>query len=227
MKSQHDDHHDTRVGWLKRNLIAGLAVATPILITFWVFKTVVVFLDNMLVGFIPNRFHLSALIFRFTGIELGFDVPGLGLIVALALLVLMGILIRNVIGKALFEMWEAILDVIPGVRSIYRATKQITETFTAPDSNAFRRVVMVEYPRRDTWSIAFVSDEARGQVQATSEKKLLNIFVPTTPNPTSGFLLFVPEEETIPLEMTVEEALKLVISAGLVTPDVPTDSDNA
>lgn len=218
MNSQHNDSGPNRVGWLKRSFIAGLAVATPILITLWVFKVVVVFLDNLIVGFIPEAWHLSALVYKITGIELGFQVPGLGLIVALILLFFTGVLVRNVIGRTLLEMWEAVLEVIPGVRSIYRATKQITETVTAHDSKAFRKAVLVEYPHPDAWAVGFVSDEAKGEVQASSGSKLLSVFVPTTPNPTSGFLLFVPESRVVMLEMSVEDALKLVISAGLVVP---------
>ena len=225
MKNSDEAPHGTKAGWVKRNLLAGLAVVTPLFIPLWVFWIVVNFLDKLLVSFIPEAFHLHAMLSRLTGIDISFQLPGLGLIVTLILLLVMGVMARNIIGRSLLYMGEGILNAIPGVRTVYRAVKQITETITTQNSNAFRRVVMVEYPRTGVWSVAFVSDDAKGQIQATSDKKLLNIFIPTTPNPTSGFLLFVPEEDTIPLDMSVEEALKLVISAGLVTPDVKPDGE--
>ena len=219
MKNSQGSTSRSKVGWIKRNVFAGLAVAIPIFIPLWVLWIVVRFLDSILVGFIPQAFHLHALIARFTGYEVSFQLPGIGLIVTLLLLVAMGIMARNIIGRSLLEMGEAILDAIPGVRTIYRAVKQITETITAQNANNFRRVVKVQHPQKGVWALGFVSDDAKGKIQATSDKKLLNVFIPTTPSPMSGSLLFFAEEDTIPLDMSVEDALKVVISAGLVTPE--------
>lgn len=204
--------------FLKVNLLAGLVVLAPLVITLWLFKTLVVAVDNRLIGIVPQKYRLNALLEQYFGVQLGFDVHGLGLLVGIILLVLSGLLVRNIFGKTLLLWGERILGTIPGVRSVYHAIKQVTETVTSANSKSFRKVVMIEYPRKGIWSIGFVSGSTKGQAQKEVKHRLINVFLPTTPNPTSGFLLFVPEQDLIELDMTVEQGLKMIISAGIVTP---------
>lgn len=203
---------------LKVNLFAGLVVLAPLVITLWLFKTIVVGIDNRLLGFIPQQYHVSALIEKFFGVQIGFELHGLGLLAGIIFLVLAGVLVRNIFGKTLLSWGESVLGTIPGVRSVYHAIKQIIETVASSKSKSFRKVVMLEYPRKGIWSIGFVSGSTKGQAQSEVPEKLINVFLPTTPNPTSGFLLFVPEQDLIELDMTVDQGLKMIISAGIVTP---------
>lgn len=204
--------------FLKVNLIAGLVVLAPLVITLWLFKNIVVAVDNRLIGLVPQKYRLNNLIEAVFGVQPGFDIHGLGLLAGIVFLVMAGLLVRNIFGKTLLAWGEAVVNTIPGVRSVYHAIKQITETVASSNSKSFRKVVMLQYPRKGIWSIGFVSGTTKGQVQAETDKKLVNVFLPTTPNPTSGFLLFVPEKDLIELDMTVDQGLKMIISAGIVTP---------
>ena len=204
--------------FLKVNLFAGLVVLAPLVITLWLFKTIVVAVDNRLIGLVPQQYRLNALLEHYFGLQLGFDIHGLGLLAGIILLVISGLLVRNIFGKTILLWGERILGTIPGVRSVYHAIKQITETVTSANSKSFRKVVMLEYPRKGIWAIGFVSGSTKGQAQKEVAQKLINVFLPTTPNPTSGFLLFVPEQDLIELDMTVDQGLKMIISAGIVTP---------
>lgn len=206
------------LAFIKLNFFAGLVVLAPLFITLWLFKTIVVSVDNTLLGFVPERYHLNNLLFEHFEIILPFDPHGLGLLAGVVFLVLVGLAVRNIFGRTLIGWGERILGRIPGVSSIYNALKQITETVTSTNSKSFRKVVMVEYPRKGIWAIGFVSGTTQGQAQRAIEHKLINVFLPTTPNPTSGFLLFFPEEDLIELDMTVDQGLKMIISAGIVTP---------
>jgi uncharacterized membrane protein len=149
---------------------------------------------------------------------LPFWIPGSGLIIVLAGLIIVGIAARNYLGGRLVKVWERILDRMPIVRSIYGATKQIMETIFSDKSEAFRDVVMFEFPRKGMWAIGFVTGESRGEVQEKTAQTVMNVFFPTTPNPTSGFLIFVPREDLVYLKMSVEDAIKLIVSGGIVTP---------
>ena len=205
--------------FLKVNMLAGLVVLLPLVVTIWLFKTIVITIDNMLLGFIPPSYQLNTLIEKMFGVHINFSIYGLGLVVGLVFLVVLGIFVRNIIGRTLLAWGESILGTIPGVRSVYYAIKQIIETVASSNSTSFRKVVLFEYPRKGIWAIGFVSSAVRGQAQALTEKKLINVFLPTTPNPTSGFFLMVPEEELTELNMTVEQGLKMIISAGIVNPE--------
>ncbi len=148
---------------------------------------------------------------------IGFSIPGLGLIFTLILLLITGLLVTNFLGDKLINAWEKILSRIPLIRTIHSAVKQVISILAQPTGRSFRRVLIVEYPRRGTWSIAFqTSDQFTGSPHS---KDMVTVFIPTTPNPTSGFLLVIPKSEAYPLDMTVEEALKMVISLGVVMPD--------
>ena len=151
---------------------------------------------------------------------LPFSIPGIGLLLALIGLTLIGALTAGMLGRALNSLLEGILNRLPVIRSLYGAIKQIMETVLANKSSAFRECVLIEYPRRGIWTIGFITGTTRGEVQEKTAEDMINVFVPTTPNPTSGFLLFVPVRDVIRLRMPIEDGLKLVVSGGIVTPPV-------
>jgi len=173
----------------------------------WIF---VDFVDGKITPLIPVQYNPST--------YLPFYIPGLGLVVMTVILILIGWLTAGFMGRLFLRVSERILRRMPVIRSIYGAIKQIFETVLKKQSNAFREVVLVEYPRRGIWVIAFITGRTEGEIQHIIKEEVMNIFLPTTPNPTSGFLLFVPKKELISLSMTVEEAIKMVISGGIVTP---------
>ena len=149
---------------------------------------------------------------------LGRNVPGVGIVIALILVTTVGALFANVAGRFLVRFGEGLVARVPVVRTVYGVLKQIFDAVLAQSANAFREVVLIEYPRRGIWVIGFVTSPTRGEVQRVTADEMVNVFLPTTPNPTSGFLLFVPRKDCIPLDMTVEEGVKLVISGGIVSP---------
>ncbi|HCP01660.1 MAG TPA: hypothetical protein DIT35_09225, partial [Rhodospirillaceae bacterium] len=146
------------------------------------------------------------------------DIPGVGLIVLIISLIIIGALTRMLLGRTLVRLGESLVNRMPVVRSVYGATKQVVETVLKSQSDAFRQVVLFEYPRRGSWAIGFVTGQTKGEVQNLTNDDVVNVFLPTTPNPTSGYLLFLPRREIIPLSMTVEEGIKMIISGGIVTP---------
>jgi uncharacterized membrane protein len=178
-------------------------------ITLWVITGILGVMDRVLV-IIPARFHPHT--------YLPFKVPGLGLILTLIVVMLTGILVKNYVGRRVVDLGEYVLSSIPFVRPIYAAVKQLSQAAFGDSQDAFKRVILIEFPRRDIYCLAFVTGTASGETQEKTTKKLINVFVPTTPNPTSGFFLMVPEEDTIRLSMTVEDAFKLLISGGMVAP---------
>jgi uncharacterized membrane protein len=196
--------------WLRTNFFTGLLVIAPILITFYIIKFTVSLVDNAVTSLFPSKYAPSN--------YLPYDIPGIELIFGTLALILFGILIRNYVGVKLLSWGEHVLHSIPGVRNIYGAVKQIIETLSTSNSSSFREVVLIEYPRKGVWVVAFVTGRTEGEIQRLHEDELVNIFVPTTPNPTSGFLLFLPRRELTPLQMSVEQGVKLVISAGIITP---------
>lgn len=195
---------------LRNYFLTGLVVAAPIGITgylTWLFITSV---DQWVTPLIPTAYNPET--------YLPFSIPGLGVVIVAAFLILLGALTANFFGRALIRWGERILDAMPVVRSIYGTLKQIFETVTSHSAASFRDVVLVEYPRKGLWAIAFVSSETKGEIRHRLDQEMVNVFLPTTPNPTSGYLLFVPKKDVVYLDMTVEEGVKYVISAGLVTP---------
>ncbi|MDC1134498.1 DUF502 domain-containing protein, partial [Alphaproteobacteria bacterium] len=150
--------------------------------------------------------------------QLPHQIPGLGLIISIFTITIIGALTPGFIGRTLLKAGERVLDKMPVVRTIYGAIKQIMETVMSTNSESFREVVLVEYPRKNIWVIGFVTGETKGEVQSLNKSHLINIFIPTTPNPTSGFLLFIPKEDLVYMDMKVEDAVKMVISGGIVTP---------
>lgn len=197
-------------GRLRGYLLAGILVTAPISITIyltWVFLT---FVDTRVARILPEEWY--------QGLYGGTTVPGVGLVVSLVFFVIVGWFATNFLGRLFIRLSEYVVDRMPVIRTVYGAIKQIFETIMASQSKAFREAVMLEYPRKGVWSIGFVTGKSKGEVQQATKNETINVFVPTTPNPTSGYLLFVPKKELIYLEMSVEEAVKLVVSAGIITP---------
>ena len=183
---------------------------TPLILTIYVVWAFITFVDNLVVPLVPYYYRPST--------YLPFPIPGLGLIIVFIFTTFVGVLATGLFGRTLIRLWENILSRMPVVRSVYSAIKQILETVMATQSDAFRQAVLVEYPRKDIWAIGFVTGSTKGEVGENVDKKMVNVFMPTTPNPTSGFLLFFPEKDLIFLKMSVEDALKLVVSGGMVIP---------
>ena len=197
---------------LRRWFLTGLLVTGPIVVTVYIVWLVVDIIDNQVVRLLPENLNPDQYLL---------DLPGVGLVIAVITIIMIGALTTNFIGVSLIRFGESIVSRVPVARSVYGAIKQIMETIMASQSDAFREVVLIEYPRRGIWAIGFVTGGTRGEVQNLSSENLINVFVPTTPNPTSGFLLFFPREDAITLDMGVEEAVKMVVSGGIVTPDDP------
>ncbi|MDP3704280.1 MAG: DUF502 domain-containing protein [Legionellaceae bacterium] len=200
---------------IRSYLLAGLVVWLPILVTFVVLRFIIDLLDQTM-ALLPNAYQPEQLI--------GINIPGLGVLLSLVLLLITGLIATNILGQRLVIMSEGLLDKIPLVRTIYNATKQMMHAIFASNSQAFRKVLMVEYPRKGMWSVAFQTGSASDEVVKHAGKEMVSIFIPTTPNPTSGFLMMVPREDVIELSMTTDEALKFIISLGVMQPHVPTKS---
>ena len=195
---------------LRAYLFAGILVTAPIFITFYLAWLFVTFVDSKINPLIPAKYNPET--------YLPFAVPGLGLIVLIVALMLVGALTAGFFGRLWMRISERVLNQMPVIRNVYSAVKQILETVLAQQSNAFREAVLIEYPRRGIWAIGFLTGKTKGEVQNLTEEECINVFLPTTPNPTSGYLLFVPRRDVIVLGMTVEEGIKMVVSGGIVTP---------
>ena len=198
-------------GRLRGYLIAGILVTAPIGITVYLTYIFLSFIDSKVVLLLPQDWY-NALYGQTT-------FPGIGLFIALAAFIVIGWFATNFLGRLIIRISEYFVDRMPVIRTLYGAIKQIFETIMASQSSAFREVVMLEYPRKGVWSIGFVTGTTEGQVQEMTAQETVNVFVPTTPNPTSGYLLFVPKTELKYLDMSVEEGVKLVVSAGIIAPD--------
>ena len=192
---------------LKRYLIAGLLVWIPIVATIAVLRILLELVDGVLT-LLPEAYQPQTL--------LGVNIPGLGLIIILIILMITGLFVRNYFGHRLIAYWEAMLSRIPLVRTIYNGVKQSMQVVLSTKGDSFRQVLLVQYPRKGLWSIGFLTNKC--QTQQSSKPELLTLFIPTTPNPTSGFLILAKPEETIPLDLSVDQALKFVISLGTVMP---------
>ncbi|MEC9290857.1 MAG: DUF502 domain-containing protein [Pseudomonadota bacterium] len=199
--------------FLRDNFIAGILLVLPVLITFYILTFVIGLVESTVTEIIPFEERIN----KYVPYDMGNIVE---LFIALSALIFIGIIARLYVGKKLLGWWDALMLSIPGVRAIYGATKQIIETVSVSNSSSFRDVVLVEYPRKGLYAIAFVTGETRGEVQKVTDDTMVNVFLPTTPNPTSGFLLFVPKKDMIKLHMTVDQGVKMVISGGIVTPSM-------
>lgn len=194
----------------RSRFFAGLLVTVPIVLTIYLVWVIVNSVDNMVANVLPNQFNPN--------LYLPFDIPGLGLIIFIVAMILIGTITASFLGRFFHRRFELVMNRLPLVRGLYSAIKQIMDTVFSQRSQAFREAVLVEYPRRNIWTIAFITGETSGEIKNIHEDNIINIYVPTTPNPTSGFLLFVPKSDVISLNMSVEEALKMIISTGIVTP---------
>ena len=195
---------------IRSYLLAGLVVWLPILVTFVVLRFMIDLLDQTL-ALLPHSYQPEQLI--------GMHLPGFGVLLSLVLLLITGVVATNLLGQRLVRWSEAILDKIPLVRSIYNATKQVIQALFATNSQAFRKVLLVEYPRKGMWSVAFQTGAAPSEAALHTGVEMVSIFIPTTPNPTAGFLMLVPKSDTVELSMSVEAALKFIISLGVMQSD--------
>ncbi|MFV1993012.1 MAG: DUF502 domain-containing protein [Acidiferrobacterales bacterium] len=194
---------------MRRYLIAGLLVWVPLGVTFVIIKYLVDLLDQTLL-LLPLAYRPETLT--------GFYIPGLGVILTVLVLLVTGMVAANLFGRTLVNIWERLLARIPLVRSIYSGVKQIMATLFSDTSKSFKEVVMVEYPRRGAWTLAFVTGTGWQPAKALVNEDLVNIYVPTTPNPTSGFFLMVPRKDIMALDLTIDEGLKMILSLGLIEP---------
>jgi uncharacterized membrane protein len=195
---------------IKRYLVAGLLVWVPLLVTFLALRFLINLMDQSLL-LVPAPLRPENLIGR--------RIPGLGAILTFVLVFTTGALALNFFGRRLIAAWERLLARIPLVSWVYGGVKQVAETLLSPQAQAFRKVLLLEYPRTGIWSLGFQTASALDEVQARTEKDVICVFVPTTPNPTSGFIMLVPKEDVLELDMTVDEALRMVISLGVVVPE--------
>ncbi|WP_319381705.1 DUF502 domain-containing protein [Thiomicrorhabdus sp.] len=199
------------MSYIKRYLIAGLLVWLPLGVTIAVIKFLVDLFDRSLL-LLPHQYRPEQLF--------GMEIPGLGVVLSIVLVLLTGIFVANLLGSKLVGIWESFLSRIPLVRSIYTAVKQIAEAVFGSGEQTFQKVYLVEYPRKGLWTLAFQTGSQRGEAQKkTGIEDTVNLFVPTTPNPTSGFFIMASRHEMVELEMNVDDALKMVISGGVVVPD--------
>ena len=203
---------------LRSSFLTGLIVITPIGVTIWLIWTLTGWIDSWVLPLIPNAYNPVNLIREYTGIEV--NIRGFGVVTFILFTLLVGWVAKGLIGRSLILWAESLVLSIPLIRSLYSGLKQIVETVLAQGQQNFDKACLVEYPRRGMWAIAFISTHAKGEIaRRHGEDEMVSIFLPTTPNPTSGFLLFVPKKDAIILDMSVEDAAKLIISAGLVYPN--------
>lgn len=201
--------------YLRRIFITGLLASIPLVVTLALLSWVFTKLDRI------SPTLTKALIEMGLPLPPGYRIPGLGIVVTIVLVFCIGFFTTTFIGRRIVEWAEDLFDKIPLVRTIYGGVKQIVEAVASQQAQTFRQVVMVEYPRQGLYSLGFVTCESKGEVQDADERHLINVFIPTTPNPTSGMLIVVPQEDIIHLTMTVEEGIKLIMSGGILTPKTP------
>jgi uncharacterized membrane protein len=205
---------------VKKYLITGLLVWTPLAVTIWVLLWVLGLMDGLFSWLLTISQAVLPEAMR-SGIEQLRHVPGLGVVVLLLLLWLTGLFVANIFGQWWLRQWNVLLHKIPIVRSVYSSVKQVSDTLFSSNGNAFREAVLVQYPHQGSWTIAFVTGQPSGEVARHLGAPHVSIYVPTTPNPTSGFFLMMPRAEVVHLEMSVDEALKYIISMGVVAPPPP------
>jgi uncharacterized membrane protein len=216
----------TRKASIKRTLITGLIILTPILVSVWIVRFVFLQIHQSITPAVLNLLRLLGVgpWLETTFVNVG--APIFSVALAVAVIYLLGLLGGNVIGRQLLEGFERLLMQIPVVRGIYSATRQFLDTFSRDSNQAFRKVVLVEYPRKGLWTMALLTNETKGEVALAYQEPMVSVFIPTTPNPTSGWLLFVPKKDVIELTMSVDEAFKMIISGGVLTPDAPSQTPN-
>jgi uncharacterized membrane protein len=211
------------VGRFRASFLTGLVVIAPVGLTIWLIWSVVGWIDGIVLPLVPKHYQPDKFVQDLLGLDpsVQIDIRGIGVIIFLLFTTLVGWMAKGIIGRSLIRFGESLVERTPVVRSIYSGIKQISETVFAQSERSFERACIIEYPRPGLWAIGFISTNTKGEIASRGNqgRSMLSVFLPTTPNPTSGFLLFVPEEDVIELEMSVEDAAKLVISAGLVYPN--------
>jgi uncharacterized membrane protein len=195
---------------MRKYFITGLLILVPLAITAWVLNLVISTMDQSLL-FVPERWQPRTLV--------GFDIPGLGTILTIAIVFLTGLLTNNLVGNYIVRLWERLLNRIPVVSSLYGSVKQVSDTLFSSSGNAFRKAVLIPYPHQDSRTIAFLTGVPGGDVKNHLEGEYVSVYVPTTPNPTSGFFLMLAKKDVIELDMSVDAALKYIVSMGVVAPD--------
>ena len=205
---------------LRNSFLTGVVVIAPVGLTVWLIWSVIGWVDGVVLPFVPGRYQPENILNTFLGLDIQLQLRGVGVVFFLIFTTFIGWLAKGLLGRSLIRSAERFVNRMPVVRSIYSGVKQIAETVFSQADRSFEKACMVEYPRKGIWAVGFISTPARGEISARGNdgKGMLSVFVPTTPNPTSGFLLFFPKEDVIELDMTIEDAAKLVISAGLVYP---------
>ena len=200
-------------GSVRASFVTGIVVIAPVALTIWLIWSVIGWIDGFVLPFVPARFQPESYV--------GINLRGFGLLIFLVFTIIVGWVAKGIIGRSMIRFAEGLVDRMPVVRSIYSGIKQISETVFAQSDRNFEKACLIQYPRKGIWAIGFISTTARGEIARRAETggRLMSVFLPTTPNPTSGFLLFLPEEDVIELDMSIEDAAKLVISAGLVYPN--------
>ena len=202
-----------RFAALRASFLTGIVVIAPVALTVWLVWAIMGWVDSVVLPLVPYNLRPEKYI--------GINLRGVGVIIFLIFTIVVGWIAKGLIGKSMISFAESLVERMPVVRTIYSGVKQIAETVFAQSERSFEKACLIQYPRKGIWAIGFISTTAKGEVanRADTSGDLMSIFLPTTPNPTSGFLLFLPKEDVIELEMSVEEAAKLVISAGLVYPN--------
>jgi uncharacterized membrane protein len=195
---------------MRKYFITGLLILVPLAITLWVLNLIISTLDQSLL-LLPASWQPRVLI--------GYEFPGVGTVLTLLVIFLTGVATRNIIGKQVVYIWELLLARIPIVNSIYSSVKQVSDTLFSSSGNAFRKALLVQYPRQGSWTIAFQTGVPGGDVKNHLQGDYVSVYVPTTPNPTSGFFLMMPRADTIELDMSVDQALKYIVSMGVVAPE--------
>ncbi len=204
--------------WLRGRFFAGMVIAAPLAVTIWILQALITFIDSTVKPLLPPLLQPET--------YTNYAIPGFGIFVLIIALTLLGAITANLVGRSLLAATDRIFSRIPIVRNVYAAIKQLTEVLANNQSASFDRVVMIQYPRHGSWCIGFVSSTARGEVGAKLGTDKIGVFVPTTPNPTSGFLMYVDPHECIEMDMTVEEGAKMILTAGLVVPDFEASSNS-
>ena len=209
------------ISGFRNSFLTGVVVIAPVGLTVWLVWTVIGWIDGFVLPFVPSQYQPEAILKAILGEDVRVNIRGLGVVFFLVFTTFIGWIAKGLLGRTFIRSAENLVNRMPVVRSVYSGVKQIAETVFAQADRSFEKACLIEYPRRGIWAIGFISTTAKGEVskRAGSGQKMQSIFVPTTPNPTSGFLLFFPAEDVIELDMSVEDAAKLVISAGLVYPE--------
>jgi uncharacterized membrane protein len=205
---------------LRTSFLTGIVVIAPVALTIWLIWSVIGWFDGFVLPFVPDAYRPEEILNTIFGYDLKLNIRGVGVVVFLVFATLVGWLAKGLIGRSFIKYAENLVNRMPVVRSFYSGIKQIAETVFAQQERSFEKACMIEYPRKGIWAIGFISTTAKGEIadRNSSNGPMVSVFVPTTPNPTSGFLLFVPKKDFIELDMSIEDAAKLVISAGLVYP---------